>query len=112
MLTIRPCKIRIFSPNWTSMALLISHHAFLVLSSAEAQNPVYPCTFSRTRIFPAPRKWETTHFAFQTCTTKNDPILGQKTTQLVGMVGFSTLAKFEDGQPKIRGRKEAEATAA
>jgi len=82
------------------MDLLSSQPAFSAFFSAKAENPLYPCTFSRARNFSAPRKLEMAHFAFQTCTTKNASILGAKRANLVGMVGFSTLPKSEEGQPK------------
>jgi hypothetical protein len=78
------------SPEWTSIALSISLHAFFALFSAYTQNPLHPCVFSRARNFSAQKDWKMTHFAFQTCTTKNDTILGAKRAKLVGMVGFST----------------------
>jgi hypothetical protein len=72
------------------MALLTSQHAFSKLFSAGAQNPLHPCVFSPARNSSAPRNCKKAHFAFQTCTTKNDTIFGPKRAKLVGMVGFST----------------------
>jgi len=80
------------------MALSISHHAFFVSFSAVAENHQYSCVFSRARNFSAQQDWKMTHFAFQTCTTKNDTILGTKRANLVGMVGFSTHLIF--GAPR------------
>jgi hypothetical protein len=88
------------STKWTSMALLILHHALLTPFSADTQSPLYPCVFSRARNSSAPQKRKKTYFALQTCTTKNDTILGTKRAKLVGMVGFSTLLKSEEANAK------------
>ena len=39
-----------------------------------------------------------------TCTTKNDSNLGPKRAKLVGMVGFSTLLKSEEGNARVAPR--------